>query len=177
MNAIRALAYADARTLVNTLRALRRHPGRALMWALYAVVVVGFAFFRTSAPHRPPARRRLALIFADFWVCGLAIAFGVLLVTGASRSVGVFATRAEALLVTRAGAPPLLVATYLQLRLVITALAQGFTRFAYLIVIGIPSATSLHALAADIAFFGAAGAALVSVALPRAWRAAPRAPR
>ena len=169
MNAILALSYADGRVLINTLRALRQHPGRALVWALYALAVLGFAFFKINAPRRmagPPSS--FALIVADFWVCGLAVAFGVLLVTGTSRSVGVFTTRAEALLITRAGAPPLLVATYLQLRLVITALARGFTRFAYLIVIGIPSATSVHALAADIAFFGAAGAAVVSIALPRA---------
>jgi hypothetical protein len=169
VNTILALAYADGRVLINTLRTLRRQPGRLLMWSLYAFAVLGFAFVRINAPHRtagPPSS--FALIVADLWVCGLAIAFGILLVTGASRSVGVFASRAEALLVTRGGAPPLLVATYLQVRLVITTLAQGFTRFAYLIVIGIPSATSLHALAADVVFFAAAGAALASIALPRA---------
>jgi hypothetical protein len=169
VNAILSLAYADGRVAVNTLRALRRHPGRALMWALYALAVLGFAFFKTSTPYRAArAPSSMALVFADFWVCGIAVAFGVLLATGTSRSVGVFTSRAEALLITRAASPPLVVVTYLQLRLVITALARGFTRFAYIIVVAIPSATSPHALLADIAFFGAAGAAIASVALPRA---------
>jgi hypothetical protein len=51
---------------------------------------------------------------------------------------------------------------------VLSALAQGFARFAYLIVFGLPSGAALPALLAQLAFFAAAGAAVVSVALPRA---------
>jgi hypothetical protein len=68
----------------------------------------------------------------------------------------------------RADAAPVTVAAYLQLRAVATALAQGLARFAYLIVFALPSGVTLAALVMQVAFFAAAGAAVVSVALPRA---------
>ena len=170
MNALIALSYGDRRALVNTLRALRRRPVRLLMWVLYALAILTFAVFRT----RPWAHRHgeslpaFAIEMWDLWVCGLAIAFGVVLATGTARWLGVFTSRAEALLLMRGDAAPVTVAAYLQLRAVLSALAQGFARFAYLIVFGLPSEATLSALVAQLAFFAAAGAAIVSVALPRA---------
>ena len=164
------LSYGDRRALVNTVRALRRRPGRVLMWALYVLAIVTFAVFKTgpwtrghgaSLPH-------FAVEMWDVWVCGLVFAFGVVLATGTARWLGVFSSRAEALLLMRADAAPVTVAAYLQLRAVVSALAQGFARFAYLIVFGLPSGATLPALVAQLAFFAAAGAAIVSVALPRA---------
>ena len=170
MNALVALAYGDGRTLINTLRTLGRRPGRAVTWALYAVAIAAFAVFKTgpwtrrSGASPPP----FALELWDLWVCGLAIALGVVLATGTSRWLGIFSSRAEALLLMRADAAPVTIAAYLQLRAVSTALAQGLARFAYLIVFGLPSSATLPALVAQLAFFAAAGAAIVSVALPRA---------
>ena len=169
MNALAALSYGDRRALLNTLRSLRKHPGRLALWALYAIAIVGFAFIKTT-PHGPreqtPAFFTLAL--NDLWLCGFAIAFGIVLASGTSRWLGVFSSRAEALLLTRAQAAPLIVAAYLQMRAVVVTLAQGFTRFAYLIVIGIPTGTTVPALLAQLFFFAAASAAVASVALPRA---------
>lgn len=170
MNALVALWYGDRRALINTLYTLRRRPGRAVMWALYAVAIVVFAVFKTG-----PWTRRHGVLpspfapeISDLWVCGLTIAFGVVLATGTARWLGVFSSRAEALLLMRADAAPIAVAAYLQLRAVANALAQGLARFAYVIVIGLPPGATLPALAAQVAFFAAAGAAVVSVALPRA---------
>ncbi|HWT07384.1 MAG TPA: putative ABC exporter domain-containing protein [Xanthomonadales bacterium] len=170
MNAFVTLSYGDRRALVNTLRTLRRRPGRAVMWALYALAIAVFAVFKTGPwTHRrggvPPP---FAFEIWDLWVCGLAIAFGVVLATGTARWLGVFSSRAEALLLMRADAAPVTVAAYLQLRAVGTALAQGLARFAYVIVFALPSGATLPALVAQVAFFAAAGAAVVSVALPRA---------
>jgi hypothetical protein len=170
VNDLVALSYADRRALLNTLRTLHRRPGRLALWALYALGIGGFAFFKT-APRSPRAAEVpafFALALHDLWVCGFALALGVVLATGTARWLGVFSSRAEALLLTRAQAPPLLVAAYLQVRAVGATLGRGFARFAYLIVIGIPAGTSSHALAAQLCFFAASGAAIASVALPRA---------
>jgi len=164
-----ALSYADRHALVNALRMLRRSPGRLALWTLYGVAILGFAFIKTSPrAHRPDVSSFFALALNDLWICGFAIAFGIVLATGTSRWLGVFSSRAEALLLTRAQAAPLLVAAYLQLRAVVVTLAQGFARFAYLIVVGIPSGTTVHTLVAQLFFFAAASAAVASVALPRA---------
>ena len=126
-----------------------------------------------TGPYYPRPQRLVdtafhASQFSDLWVCGLAIAFGVVLATGTARWLGIFSSRAEALLLMRADAAPVTVAAYLELRAVFTALAQGITRFAYLIVFGLPSGSTSAALVAQLIFFAAAGAAIASVALPRA---------
>jgi len=164
-----ALSYADRRALINTVRSLHRHPGRLALWALYATAILGLAFVKTGRhAARPDTPAFFSLAVSDLWVCGFAIAFGIVLATGTSRWLGVFSSRAEALLLTRARAAPVLVAAYLQLRAVGLALARTFTRFAYLIVIGIPSGTTAQALLAQLLFFAAASAAVASIALPRA---------
>ena len=170
MNAFVTLSYGDRRALVNTLRALARKPGRAVMWALYALAIIAFAVLKTGPWARRPGGvpPPFALEISDLWVCGLTIAFGVVLATGTARWLGVFSSRAEALVLMRADAAPVTVAAYLQLRAVAAALAQGIARFAYLIVFGLPGGATLAALAAQLVFFAAAGAAVASVALPRA---------
>ncbi len=168
MNVLATLSYGDRHALVNTLRTLRKHPGRVAMWAFYLFAVVGFAFFKTSGPARGAQPSDWATAIADFWVCGFVVAFGVVLATGTSRALGVFSSRAEALLFTRAGVAPVAVAAYLQVRAVLTTLGQGIVRFAYLILFGIPAGTTWHALIVQLCFFAAAGAAVASITLPRA---------
>src|SRR5665213_646384 len=155
---------------IDELRARRSRPGRLAMWLLYAAAIAGFAFIKTAPQARGAAGAHPAfvLVVNDFWICGFTFVFGIVLASGTSRWLGVFSSRAEALLLPRSAAPSLLVAAYLQLRAVALALAQAFTRFAYLIVFGIPSGTTVHALLAQLCFFAAAAAAIASVALPRA---------
>lgn len=170
MKGLIALSYGDRHALVNALRSLRSRPGRLAMWLLYAAAIAGFAFIKTAPQARGAAGAHPAfvLVVNDFWICGFTFVFGIVLASGTSRWLGVFSSRAEALLLPRSAAPSLLVAAYLQLRAVALALAQAFTRFAYLIVFGIPSGTTVHALLAQLCFFAAAAAAIASVALPRA---------
>lgn len=171
MNAFATLSYGDRRAFLNALRALRRKPGRIALWTIYAVAVLGFAVLKTG-PWYPraagAARPPFTSPMLDLWVCGLAIAFGIVLASGTARWLGVFSSRAEALVLVRADAAPMTVAAYLQLRTVIVTMAQGVARFAYLIVFGLPGGTTFAALAAQLVFFAAAGAAIASVALPRA---------
>jgi hypothetical protein len=168
MNALATLAYADVRGAVNAVRTLRRRPWRVVMWVVYAVAVAGLALLKTTPRTRAPHVPAFELLMSDVWVCGIAVAFGIVLATGTSRWLGIFHSRAEALFLMRAESPPAFVATYLQTRAVLAALGVTAVRFAYLIVIGIPGGTTLHALAAQLAFFAVCGGAIVSVALPRA---------
>jgi Putative ABC exporter len=168
MNELAALAYADVRSAINGFRTLRKRPWRVVMWAVYAAVVVGLALLKTTPRTRTPHVPAFDLLMSDIWVCGIAVAFGIVLATGTSRWLGIFRSRAEALFLTRAESSAPLVATYLQTRAVLAALGVTAARFAYLIVVGIPGGTTLHALAAQLVFFAACGAAIVSVALPRA---------
>ena len=170
MNALQALSYGDRRALLNSLRALRTKPGRLLLWTLYAFAIAGFGWLKVTPNARGPAEPMplFGLAVGDFWVCAFGLAFGLVLATGTSRWLGVFSSRAEALLLTRAESSPLIVAAYLQVRAVGAALARGTARFAYLIVIGIPAGNTLGGLAAQLCFFVAAGGAVASVALPRA---------
>ena len=130
-------------------------------------MIAGFVYAK-SAPRQPGVPAFLVVALNDLWVCGFALAFGALLAGGSARWLGIFSSRAEALFLTRAHVPPLLVAAYLQSRAVVVTLMRGFARFAYLIVIGVPAGGTPFALAAQLCFFAAAASAIASVALPRA---------
>jgi hypothetical protein len=163
-----ALTFADRRALGNVLRTLRRRPGRLAFWSLYVISMLGVAVMKLLPFPGRTAPTAVTIATRDFWVCGMAIAFGAALATGSSRWLGAFSSRAEALLITRAAAPPLLVTAYLQVRAMIVTIARGAAQYAYLILITLPSARHPGALLAQLAFFAASGAAITSVPLPRA---------
>lgn len=164
---VAALSYADRRALLNAVRDVLKRPGRLALWAFYALVIVGFVWAKT-APRQPSSAAFLVVALNDLWMCGFAFAFGAMLAGGSARWLGVFSSRTEALFLTRAHESPLVVAAYLQLRAVVVTLVRGFARFAYLIVVGVPSGSTAFALAAQLCFFAAAAAAIASIALPRA---------
>ncbi len=168
MTDLRALSYADRRALVNGLVELRRRPWRALVWAFWLLLIAGFAWLRTrpSAVGRPPSLGAIAI--ADVWVCGFVVAFGVLLAAGGGRLAGFFGSRAEALLLVRAPLAPPLVATYLQARAVASLLARTFARFAYIVLIALPTHVTPLGLLRELGLVAAATVALASVILPRA---------
>ncbi len=168
MSALWALSFADRRALRNVLRTLRRRPGRLAFWSLYLISMLGVAVMKLLPFPGRTAPTAVTIASRDFWVCGMAIAFGAALATGLARWLGAFSSRAEALLITRAAAPPLLVAAYLQVRAMIVTVGRGAAQYAYLILITLPSARHPGALLAQLAFFAASGAAITSVPLPRA---------
>ena len=164
------LSYGDRHAFVNALRELRRRPGRAAIWLLYLVAIAGFAVLKTTprsvraaGTHSPWAD-----VLNDVIVGGLTAAFGVVLATGPERWLGFFSSRAEALFLMRSTASPMVVAAYLQMRAILSTLAGGLSRLAYLFILGVPAGTTVHALVLQLAFFGAVAAAISSIALPRA---------
>jgi hypothetical protein len=168
VSVLAALSFADRRALSNTVRTLRRRPGRLVFWSLYIVAMLGVAVMKLLPYPGRTAPTAVTIASRDFWVCGVAIAFGAALATGSARWLGAFSSRAEALVITRAAAPPLLVAAYLQVRAMIVAVGRGAAQYAYLILITLPSSRHPGALLAQLAFFAASGAAIMSVPLPRA---------
>jgi hypothetical protein len=170
VKALLMLSYGDRHALVNALRELRRRPGRAAIWLLYVVAIAAFAVLKTaprsgrSAGAHPPWLD----VLNDVIVGGLTAAFAVVLASGPERWLGFFSSRAEALFLMRSTASPVLVAAYLQVRAILITLAGGLSRLAYLFILGVPAGTTVQALVLQLAFFGAAAAAISSVALPRA---------
>ena len=98
MNTLRALIYADARSLVNQLKSIRRSPVRAIMWALFGLLVVGGIVFRfvRAAHHESFGFQTLGpRVVCDGIVCFIVIGLGISLALG-SRFAGLFAHAAEA---------------------------------------------------------------------------------
>lgn len=170
MNALRVLTYGDRHAFVNGVRELRRRPGRAIMWVLYLVAITIFAVVKTAPRrvHASAVSSAWAGMLDDLIVGGLVVGFGLVLASGPERWLGFFSSRAEALLLTRGTLPPVLVATYLQVRAMLRTLLGGVLRLAYLFLLAIPAGTTVHALLLQLVFFAAAAAAITSVALPRA---------
>ena len=170
MNALWALTYGDRHALLNDLRELRRRPGRAFMWALYLAAITAFTVLKTTprSARAAAASATWSSVVNDLLVGGLAVGFGLVLASGPERWLGFFSSRAEALLLPRGTLPPVLVASYLQVRAIARTLVGGVLRLAYLFLLAIPAGTTVHALVLQLAFFGAAAAAITSVALPRA---------
>lgn len=169
MNDFVALSYADRRAFVNGLLALRKRPWRALIWAFWIAIIAFFAWLRTAGSrprHETPEFWQIAL--QDLWVCGFVAAFGVVLALGGGRLAGFFTSRAEALLLVRAPLAPPLVAAYLQARTVATTLLRTFARFAYVVLVAIPTHVTPLGLVRELALPAAATVAITSVILPRA---------
>ncbi len=72
-----------------------------------------------------------------------------------ARFAGFFASRAEALVLVRAPLAPPLVAAYLQARAIAATLARTFARFAYVILVGIPTRATPLGLARELALLAA----------------------
>lgn len=178
MTDLAALTYADRRAFVNGLAAIRHRPWRALLWTLWIATIAVFAWLRTRHPAPPVHGFSLGELAAqDFWICGIALVFGVILAAGSPRMTGFFSSRAEALMLVRAPTPAALVTVYLQVRTLGLTLVQSFARFSYLILIGMPVHAGPLGLAREVLLLGAAMVAVASVPLPRAlargpWRIA-----
>src|SRR5581483_11424578 len=170
VNALATLTYSDRRAFANGVRALLRKPARAIAWAGWLLAIVAFGWLRLGTARHSGARHTagVGLLGPDFWVGGMVALFAIVLATGAHRFVGVFSSRAEAQFFTGARLPPLVVVGYLQLRAVATMLAQSVTRFAYIVVVGVPAGGTVRGFAFEALFFASIAAATASVALPRA---------
>jgi hypothetical protein len=107
-----ALGYADLCNLRNSVRAIRRSPGRAIPWVFFALGVPGLFFLRMRFFHHAGALPNMLRL--DTIVLAPVITFSVLLL--ANLRVGLFAGRAEARFVSLSPLPRATTIAYLQLR-------------------------------------------------------------
>lgn len=167
MHALLALSYADRRTFVNMLRALRRSPGRLMLWTAWLAVIVGLGWLRTTS-HAPGGARQLGGMMDDALACSALLGLGLLLAIGPRALAGFFGSRTEALMLTRAPQPPALIAAYLQVRRIGLTLVQTMGRFVFLMLLVFSVRTTAGELLRQLALLAAAIVALASVPLPRA---------
>lgn len=167
LRALWMISYGDRHVLLNAWRAMRRRPARLLLWGLYTLGILAVMAGKIAFPRTTSATPQ-TVVLDDLWVCGFAIAFGIVLTGGASRWVGAFANRAEASFLAAADAPGTLIAGYLQARAVVRLLVRGFGQFMYPLVFVMPFGTTPRAFGALFAFFAASAIAIASLVLPRA---------
>lgn len=167
MRALLALSFADRRTFVNTLRALRRSPGRLALWSVWLAVIAGLGWLRTAS-HAAGGPRTVSGFVDDTLACSGMLALAILLAIGPRALAGFFGSRTEALMLTRAPQPPALIAAYLQVRRIGATLAQTMGRFIFLMLLVFTAHTTAAGLLRQLALLAAAVIALASVPLPRA---------
>ena len=114
-----ALPYLEFRVAVNQARAIVRSPWRLLAWLFYFVYVSGMIYLRSrtglASKANPLPSRELATTFA-----GLAmVVVGISIFTGAGNSVRPFRTRADAVLLPRAGVSARSLVLWLQFRTIV----------------------------------------------------------
>ena len=172
MNTLLALVYADARTFVNQMRDIRRHPVRALMWAAWILALAGLFVFRLIRTSRHTHSyfntgiRAEDVVQADFAV-GIAIAlFGSVLVSG-NMMAGLFAHIAEARFIIGSPASPLIATLYIQLRELARRGARTLITTGYFLLVYLPRDIGPAAFARDLAFVMMAYATIAAIPLPR----------
>lgn len=168
MNTIRALLYADARSIVNQMHEIRRRPARAVLWALWIIVLGAFIVFRMVAPF---GRRGGTIPFSavaqtDLIVCGGLVWLGLTLISG-KMMTGLFAHVAEARFIIGSPASPIVATLYIQFREILRRGARLILTSGYLILVYLPRSVAAPAIARDLLYILAGMIALASVPLPR----------
>jgi hypothetical protein len=167
VSALRALAYADWRALVNDVRRGVRSPGRITIWLGY-LAFLGFFFWSRAAARGPGSDfgRAADVARADYFICAL-LATLVLSMASGLGAVGIFRSRAEARFIIGSPVPAPLAIAYLQAR---EALARGLRllfSFIYFIILFGPRQVGLVAVAVDVILGFAIVSAAAAVAVPR----------
>lgn len=168
MNNLRALMYADVRTLINNIRQIRRSPVRAIFWLLWIVFIGGFIVIRFAGPHMmtPGPAPLIDLVRGDWYVAIFAITLGIVIAAGGSF-VGLFANAAEARWIIGSPVPPALAVVYIQLRETIKRGLRQLIGFVYFFFIFLPRAISPGAIIRDALFAVLAAIAIGAIPLPR----------
>jgi hypothetical protein len=168
MTTLRALLYADARTLVNLLRDIRRAPARAIMWTVFALFVAGFVVVRiVRAAHRATTLELLPpLQSSDVIVCAGIVLFGVAAVFG-SRFAGLFAHPAEARFIIGSPATPFVATLYVQAREVVRGSARRGLGILYAAVFYLPERIGAGTLVRDLCAIVLATLAISAAPLAR----------
>jgi hypothetical protein len=166
VNGLAVLLYADARTIVNGWREIRRSPGRSVIWLLWVVLIAGWLVLRSIAPHRNRLAGFDAVARCDLIVCLTIAVFGVFLAHGSSFA-GLFANRAEARWIIGSPVSPFVATVYIQMRELVRRGARFAVTYTYLALVVLPDAIAPAVLWRDLLFGILAILAIGAVPLPR----------
>ncbi len=132
-----ALPYLEWRIARNQFRALLRSPWRLLAWVLYAAYLGGMIYLRAHPrSHASPAPSMLSRELATT-IAGVALLMtGATILTSTGNGVRIFRSKADALLLPRAGVGGRDLVLWLQLRTIVGR-AWYFVGFVLFYVVGI----------------------------------------
>ena len=168
MTTLGALFYADARSFVNQLREIRRAPGRALFWLVFALVVVAMIVFRAvRATHAAGFTRGFGNGFVvDMLACIGVLAFGLVLAAG-DRYAGLFAHPAEARFIIDSPATPFIATIYVQARQIARGGARQAIGLFYFAVVYLPATLPPASLIRDLILLAGVAGLIAAVPLAR----------
>ena len=169
MTTLRALLYADVRSTINQLKAIRRSPARAIMWTLFALLVsAGFILrvIRAAQHERLPIETFSEQTSTDAIACFIIAGFGAALAFG-SKFAGLFAHPAEARFIIGSPARPFIATLYVQTRDILVNGARRGIALLYGALIYLPDKLSPGAFARDFAIVVAAFTAIAALPLAR----------
>jgi hypothetical protein len=167
MNALRALAYADWRALVNDVRRGFRSPLRLIVWAVYGGSLILFFVSRTVFARTHAAGDTFGdASRADYLICGQVIAAALALAFGAGR-VGFFRTLAEARFVIGSSVRAPIALTYLQARHSVSTALRFLSSMFYLAFVAAPRHLAPLTIVTDVLIVGALFSATSAIAMTR----------
>jgi hypothetical protein len=169
MTTLHALLYADARSTINQLKAIRKSPGRAIMWTMFALLIAAgivIRILRAAQHKRLPIDSFSPQTSTDAIACFIIAGFGVTLAFG-SKFAGLFAHPAEARFIIGSPATPFIATLYVQTRDIIVNSARRGIALLYGALIYLPDGLSAAAFARDLAIVVAAFTTIAAVPLAR----------
>jgi hypothetical protein len=169
MMTLAALLYADARSTVNQCKAIRRSPGRAIMWGLFVLfIVAGIAVRVLRAADREHMRIEMLSpqLSTDAIVCFALAALGLAVAAG-SKLAGLFAHPAEARFIIGSPATPFIATLYVQTRDIIVTSARRGIALLYAALIYLPDGLSVGGFLRDVVLIVLGFTAVAAVPLAR----------
>jgi hypothetical protein len=166
---LRALLYADSRAFVNQVHELRRSPGRAILWLVFALLIGAFIVVRIERAARGGARPGHLLpdeLPTDLIVCG-AIAFFGWMVTAGERFAGLFAHPAEARFIIGSPASPFIATVYVQARQMAFGSARQAYGLLYVTLVYLPASLAAATVLGDIVLVLIAFTLIAAIPLAR----------
>ncbi|GAC1591619.1 MAG: hypothetical protein NVS3B28_19590 [Candidatus Velthaea sp.] len=172
MSDLQALAYADWRGFVNSLRTIRQAPGRLALWTIYSIVIVVFIITRIRTPFRAGG---MDIARADYLLC-IVVAFLLFTFAYGKSALGIFRSRAEAHFIIGSPVRAPLAAAYLLARDSFARMSRTMTSSLYALFIFAPRSIGAWQIVADVILIGAILIAGFAALVPRqliegAWRA------
>jgi hypothetical protein len=159
---LRALLYADLRSIVNAVRTIRRSVGRVVLWIVFGIGVAMFIAFRTMSHHGRASggfgADTAVSLFLALMIGRLALGIG---------TIALFRSNAEARFIIVSAVRPAVAIAYLQVRESLTSSARLMISLLYFLAIVGPRAGGVALFVADLVTVGATFAGLSALQVPR----------